>query len=177
MSLPRGVNAARRGVVAVSVAALVGGCGNGGSGAPVRDAGAVRNQVASLAAEVMDMAGVKGKTTEGAPPVDPDESSCDPDDVNSARRQVDQSWSLYGVGDGPLGPAMARLAAGLPKHGWKVLRNGPQEGTTAKDPEIEAVHAATGTSLDVVWEKGRPHEVALINFDVYSKCFRDSTGE
>jgi hypothetical protein len=166
--------AVRRGAVAVSVAALVAACGNSGPGTPDRDTGEVTLEVASLAAQVMDMAGVKGRTTEGAPPIDPDESSCDPDDMNSARRHVEQFWSLYGVGDGPLGPAMARLGAGLPKHGWKVLYNGPREGTAARDPEIEARHAATGTLLVVEWNRGRPHEEASIVFDVYSRCFRDS---
>lgn len=172
MSALRGMKSVRRTAVAASVMAVVAGCGNGGSGTPVRDAGEVTIEVASLAAEVKDMTGVKGETTEDAPPVDPDENSCDPDDTNSAKRQVEQSWSLYSAGDATLDPAMARLAAGLPKHGWKVLYHGPQKDTAARDPEIEAVHVATGTGLDVLQRRAHPHEEPLINFDVYSKCFR-----
>lgn len=154
--------------------ALVLAAGCGGPGTPQRDGSAVRGEVRGLSVAVMDLVGVKGKTTEEAPPALPDEGSCDPDDESSTKRQVSQSWSLYGVGDGPLGSAMNRLAAGLPKRGWKVVRNGP-DSSAEMNQEIQAVYTATKTQLDVTWERGEPREEPLMIFDVYSVCFHDDT--
>jgi hypothetical protein len=138
----------------------------------VRDPGAVTSQVADESRAVAGMVHVTGKTTEAAPPRGtPTNMSCDEDNEDSPERQMAQSWSLYGVDNTVLGKGMADLAAGLPKQGWKVVKNGP-DASMNRNQEIQATHLATETQIDVTWMKGLDGHEPLVHFDVYSPCFR-----
>lgn len=164
-----------RGALAVGVLVLAAGCGGGGGSGnlPLRDSHAVAGQVAELSTSVMGMTRVTGKTTPGAPPHGvPSDISCDVDDGNGPDRQMLQSWSLYGVGNGTLGTAMARLAADLPEQGWKVVRHGP-DSSANRNQEIVAVHVATKAKLDITWQRNLTHGEPLILFYISSSCFRE----
>jgi hypothetical protein len=164
---PRVVQAA----TVAGVLALAAGCG-GGASTPKHDPGDVKSQVADESGAVAGMTHVTGKTTEAAPPRGtPTDMSCDEDNEDSPDRQMAQSWSLYGVDNTTLGKGMADLAAGLPKQGWKVVKNGP-DSSRNRNQEIQATHLATKTQLEATWMKGLDGHEPLVHFDVYSDCFR-----
>lgn len=131
--------------------------------------------VLAQATAVMGMTHVTGKATGGAPPAYPTDLSCDEDDDNSPDREWLQMWSLYGVENDVLGKAMANLATDLPRHGWKVISNGP-DSSKARSQEIVAVHRATDTRLRATWHENLETRDPVLLFDVYSGCFHASAG-
>jgi hypothetical protein len=166
-----GARCAGAGVALAAVLATVAGCA-GGHGTPVRESQAVQNEVTTRSDAVLAMTQVKGKVTGGGST----EVSCHADDdANDPVRAVLDMWSLSGVDNAVLGKAMANLTAGLPRQGWKVLHNGP-DSSRNRNQEIQAVHTATRTQLDVTWMKGLDGHEPLITFDFDSPCFRTPDG-
>lgn len=134
----------------------------------------VEKEVGDLSSRVLDLSQVKGKVTEGGPVTYPCGTS---EEKKEGLRSVRHVWSVYGVDHDTLGKGMQNLAAQLPANGWKVVKNGPNAGTRAKTPEVFAVHETTHTQLEASWMDGSDGGEDLINFSVYSRCFKDTDPE
>ncbi|SHN32624.1 hypothetical protein [Actinacidiphila paucisporea] len=159
-----------RGAAVVGVLALAAGCG--GDGTPERDAATVRSEVMTQSAVVMDTAHVTGRQVGAFPPRStPTDLSCDDDNDDSPDRVLSQMWTVHSKDNTALGKGMANLAARLPGQGWKIVRNGP-DSSLSKNQQILATHLATKIQMDVTWEKNLRYGDPLIQFDVYSPCFR-----
>ncbi|MDD1057841.1 hypothetical protein NMG29_06300 [Streptomyces cocklensis] len=159
-----------KGGALAGVLALAAGCGGGGT--PERDSGAVSNEVATQSRAIMDMMQITGQLVGSSPPRGtPTDMSCDDDNDDSPERVMTQMWTLHAKDNTLLGKGMANLLAGLPKQGWKVVKNAP-DSSMNRNQEILATHLATKTQIDVTWEKNIQYGDPLIQFDVFSRCFR-----
>ncbi|MEW2137893.1 hypothetical protein AB0892_15030 [Streptomyces sp. NPDC005409] len=131
----------------------------------------METEVGDLSSRALDMTQVKGKVTEGGPVTYPCGTS---EEKKQGLRYVRHVWSVYGVDHDTLDKGMKNLAAQLPENGWKVVKNGPNPHTKAKTPEVFAVHEATHTQLEAQWLDSSDGGENLINFAVYSRCFKDT---
>ncbi|MFG2990160.1 hypothetical protein ACGFZK_12880 [Streptomyces sp. NPDC048257] len=131
----------------------------------------VEEEVGDLSSRALDMTQVKGKVTEGGPATYPCGTS---EEKKQGLRNVRHVWSVYGVDHDTLDKGMKNLAAQLPENGWKVVKNGPNLNTESKRIEVLAVHEATHTQLEARWMDGSGGGENLINFAVYSRCFKDT---
>ncbi|MEU4356990.1 hypothetical protein [Streptomyces virginiae] len=134
----------------------------------------VEKEVGDLSSRALDMTQVKGKVTDGGPATYPCGTS---EEKKQGLRNVRHVWSVYGVDHDALDTGMKNLAAQLPQNGWKVVKNGPNENTKAKTPEVLAVHEASHTQLEAQWMDSSDGGENLINFAVYSRCFKDTEPE
>ncbi|MFD9081065.1 hypothetical protein [Streptomyces erythrochromogenes] len=131
----------------------------------------VEKEVGDLSSRTLDMTQVKGKVTEGGPATYPCGSD---EEKKEGLRNVRHVWSVYGVDGDALDKGMQNLAAQLPGNGWKVVKNGPNENTESKRIEVLAVHEQTHTQLEAKRMDGSKGGENLINFAVYSRCFKDT---
>ncbi|MYT20037.1 hypothetical protein GTW69_07005 [Streptomyces sp. SID7760] len=131
----------------------------------------VEKEVGDLSGKALDLTQVKGKVTEGGPVTHPCGTG---GEKEKGLRSVRYVRSVYGVDHDTLGTGMRRLAEQLPANGWKVVKNGPNPHTKAKTPEVLAVHEATRTQLEASWMDASDGGENLINFSVYSRCFKDT---
>ncbi|MEU7730455.1 hypothetical protein AB0B78_35380 [Streptomyces sp. NPDC040724] len=131
----------------------------------------VEKEVGDLSSRALDMTQVKGKVTDGGPVTYPCGTS---EEKKKGLRYVRHVWSVYGVDHDTLDKGMKSLAGQLPENGWKVVKNGPNPNTKAKTPEVFAVHETTHTQLEARWMDSSDGGENLINFAVYSRCFRDT---
>ncbi|GHE58388.1 hypothetical protein CP980_19265 [Streptomyces vinaceus] len=133
----------------------------------------VEKEVGDLSSGALGLTRINGKVTEGGPAVSP----CGTSEEKKGLRSVRHVWSVYGVDHDALGQGMRSLAVQLPANGWKVVKNGPNPHTKAKTPEVFAVHETTRTQLEASWMDGSDGGEELINFSVYSECFKDTDPE
>ncbi|WP_145987753.1 hypothetical protein [Streptomyces hygroscopicus] len=135
----------------------------------VRKSRAVEEEVGTLSSRLLEMLKIKGKVTDLAPMA----SSCQVDDDDTEKyRSVRHSWSMYDVDNNALEKGMDNLAEQLPKQGWRVVKDGPDESRN-RNREILAVHTKTHTQMEATWMKGLDGHEPMISFAVYSRCFRD----
>ncbi|GLV73711.1 hypothetical protein [Streptomyces hygroscopicus] len=135
----------------------------------VRKSRAVEEEVGTLSSRLLEMLKIKGKVTDLAPMA----SSCQvSDDATKKYRSVRHPWSIYDVDNKTLEKGMNNLAAQLPKQGWRVVKDGPDESRN-RNREILAVHTKTHTQMEATWRKRPEGDDPLISFAVYSRCFRD----
>ncbi|MFD6230482.1 hypothetical protein ACFWFZ_26970 [Streptomyces sp. NPDC060232] len=131
----------------------------------------VEEEVGDLSSRALDMTQVKGKVTDGGPATYPCGTS---EEKKQGLRNVRHVWSVYGVDHDTLGKGMKNLAARLPENGWHIVRNGPNERTESKRIEVFAVHEQSHTQLEARWMDSSDGGENLINFAVYSRCFKDT---
>ncbi|GHJ29022.1 hypothetical protein TPA0910_34550 [Streptomyces hygroscopicus subsp. sporocinereus] len=135
----------------------------------VRKSRAVEEEVGTLSSRLLEMLKIKGKVTDLAPMA----SSCQVDDDDTEKyRSVRHPWSMYDVDNNALEKGMDNLAEQLPKQGWRVVKDGPDESRN-RNREILAVHTKTHTQMEATWMKGLDGHEPMISFAVYSRCFRD----
>ncbi|MFC9224622.1 hypothetical protein ACFT8W_28520 [Streptomyces hygroscopicus] len=135
----------------------------------VRKSRAVEEEVGTLSSRLLEMLKIKGKVTDLAPMA----SSCQVDDDDTEKyRSVRHPWSMYDVDNNALEKGMDNLAEQLPKRGWRVVKDGPDESRN-RNREILAVHTKTHTQMEATWMKGLDGHEPMISFAVYSRCFRD----
>ncbi|MFI9311541.1 hypothetical protein [Streptomyces triculaminicus] len=105
---------------------------NGHEKAAVMAVGQARGKTKEVSSQIYDMIGVReGKVTPAGPGV----SECreDPKRMYSMRH----TWSVYDVPMGELSRGFETLKQRLPSHGWKILKDGPND-SPAKTPELIA---------------------------------------
>ncbi|NKI41733.1 hypothetical protein [Streptomyces physcomitrii] len=137
-----------------------------------RSVQAVESEIAKLSSTVRDTLRIKARATESGPYADRCESA---GEESGKLYRVTHPWSAYGVGNEVLEQGMAHLREDLPRRGWKVVKVG-EDGSRNKNMQILAVHLRTRSQAEITWLKGLDGHEALIEVDVYSRCFRSERG-
>ncbi|MET8378440.1 hypothetical protein [Streptomyces microflavus] len=137
----------------------------------VDDVDAETKQISS---QILDIMAVKGTMSKSGPGV----STCEGADRGKLFL-MRHPWSLTGPSDAELMKAMTRLKEDLPKHGWKVVRYGPNS-SKAKSLELTADHVEKKFAVKVeFWEEnsgGDTNDPTLL-VNVVSACYQVPEGE
>ncbi len=127
-----------------------------------------------MSSQILDMMAVQGKSSQGGPGV----MSCSGKDRDKFFI-MKHPWSLTGTSDDELAQAMARLKEELPKHGWKIVKYGP-DTSPSKNLELTADHDEKKFGLNVsFWKKdsgGDKNPPALV-VNVVSGCYEVPEGK
>ncbi|MFI1187663.1 hypothetical protein [Streptomyces californicus] len=129
---------------------------------PVRVSSEVQDEVEKVSSSILDIISLKAKLTESGAMI----TSCD----GGAYRAY-HPWSLYGPPAKALGEVMDKLRGQLPKKGWKIVKDGPDE-TQVRSPQIIAESTDGKFSLDARFHDGRDGGPAQLEVGVQSACFR-----
>ncbi|WP_234426770.1 hypothetical protein [Streptomyces niger] len=134
----------------------------------VRSSDKVADETEKASSEILDLAGVKGKVTESGAFAMP----CAGYSSEKVYR-AHHPWSLYGLPFEELKKAFGRLRDGLPGHGWKIVKDGP-DGSPSKAPQIIANHKGGDFSVDIRLhdESKRSGKTSLLEVTVESACFK-----
>ncbi|MEU8996982.1 hypothetical protein AB0C95_19580 [Streptomyces caniferus] len=118
--------------------------------------------------EIRDLIGLKAKVTEPGSYDTP----CSGHPGGNVHRAV-HPWSVYDAPVDDMRKAMDRLRGDLPKHGWKIVKDGP-DGSPSKAPQIVANHEGGEFSVDIRLHDERKYGngPSLIEVTVESACFR-----
>lgn len=139
----------------------------------VRDPLSAEEEVNRISDRVRGWMGLKSKVTD----MEAAAGSCEAVDPDYTKYYVvNHPWSVHNVEEGSLAQAMQNLRERLPRHGWKITKDGKMN-SKAGDPEIVAVEPRTHHFLTVQWRRGLPGKVSeLISVDVDSRCYRAPKG-
>ncbi|MFI7311139.1 hypothetical protein [Streptomyces hygroscopicus] len=141
----------------------------------VRDTGSMEKKTEEMSSGILDIIALKkAKVTEPGP--DTLRCSAYPDDAGVHR--MHHPWSVYDVPFEDLSRGFERLRAELPRHGWKIVKDGP-DGSPAKTPQIVANSTRDHFSADIrlLDQRKHPDKTSLIEVTVVSDCFRDKKRE
>ncbi|MCZ1009180.1 hypothetical protein [Streptomyces lydicus] len=118
--------------------------------------------------EIRDLIGLKAKVT------DPGsyDTPCSGHPGGNVHRAV-HPWSVYDAPVDDMRMAMDRLRGDLPKHSWKIVKDG-HDGSPSKAPQIVANHEGGEFSVDIRLHDERKYgnRPPLIEVTVESACFR-----
>lgn len=137
--------------------------------AEVRDSTQVQEATQRVSSQVLDMIGLKGKVTEGAPlPLE-----CGGYDGKVER--MDHPWSIYDLPYEELEQAYNRMRTTLPAKGWKITMDGPDK-SIAKTPTLRAESAdgEFGVELQLMDNRKDKDPTSVLAVTVLSRCFQPS---
>ncbi|MEU2362725.1 hypothetical protein ABZ616_18625 [Streptomyces noursei] len=155
-------------ILAALACALMAGCsGMNENNLKFRDIEQVKGDVRKASSELLGIIGLKGKATEGGPLIAP--CSNYPEGVYRASHP----WSVYGIPVEEMEKAMDRLRTGLPKNGWKIVKDG-KDRSPSKSPQIVANSKGDEFSVDIRLHDERKYgsDPSLIEVTVESACFK-----
>lgn len=135
----------------------------------VRDGEAVKTQVEQASSRILEIMELKGKVTDtGAMTV-----RCADYDPGEEVYRARHPWSVYQVPVSDMEKAMDRLRDGLPKKGWKIVKDGVDD-SPAKSPQIVAESKGQEYAVDVrlLDERKYGDDPSFIEVTVQSACYR-----
>ncbi|MEW2291951.1 hypothetical protein ABZ719_04455 [Streptomyces sp. NPDC006743] len=145
-----------------------------GAGHPTLDVDQARARAKAVSSSIYEMIGMRSaKVTEPGPNI----AACDEDPDHLYKTA--HPWSVYGVSEDELKAGFQRLREELPKHGWKIVQDGPEK-SEARSPALTAdsgkdrfsVHAVLMVSTPT-----NPHEKdPLLSVNIVSGCWRAPEG-
>ncbi|WP_448330728.1 hypothetical protein [Streptomyces sp. DSM 41534] len=141
----------------------------------VRDVGSMEKKTEKMSSTILDIIGLrKAKVTEPGPGTLPCSKYAD----DSGVQRMHHPWSVYDVPFDDLSRGFERLRTELPKHDWKIIKDGP-DGSPAKTPQIVANFSRDHFSADIrlLDQRKHPDKTSLIEVTVVSDCFRDTAHE
>ncbi|MFF0745560.1 hypothetical protein ACFYVL_34680 [Streptomyces sp. NPDC004111] len=125
--------------------------------------------VEKVSSEIYDLLGVKGKASENSAGV----TGCEGKDPKTYFR-VFHPWSFKAAAVSDQAKAMERLKSELPKHGWKIVRYGPNNSKN-KSVTLTADHDEKKVSVKVTnMEKG---DAPMLSLDLVSGCYKVPDGK
>ncbi|MFH9299088.1 hypothetical protein [Streptomyces sp. NPDC017520] len=133
-----------------------------GADAPVRVSSEVQDEVEKVSSSILEILSLKAKRTEVGAMISP----CEGGTV-----RAHHPWGVYGPPAEKLEEAMGRLRSQLPKGGWKIVMDGPDD-SRAKSPQIVADSADGKFSVDARFHGGQNDDPAQLEVTVQSACFR-----
>ena len=134
---------------------------------PLRNLEKVTEDTSKASSEILKIIDLKGKVTKPGPLPAP----CSGYSTKAYR--TSHPWSVYDVPVTQMREAMDRLRRGLPKNGWKIVKDGTDR-SPSKSPEIVANSKGDEFSVKVrllAEPAGSPH-TSLIEVTVESACFK-----
>ncbi|WP_098898803.1 hypothetical protein [Streptomyces sp. st77] len=134
--------------------------------APVRTSSEVQDEVEKVSSSILEILSLKAKITEAGAMISP---------CKEGAYRAHHPWGLYGPSAKELGDAMDRLRSQLPKKGWKIVKDGPDD-SQAKSPQIVADSTDGKFSVDARFHDRRSDDPAQLEVTVQSACFRPKTG-
>lgn len=134
----------------------------------VRGIAKIKEDTKKSSREILDLIDLKGKVTEPGPYDTP----CSGHSGGNVYRAV-HPWSVYDVPVDDMRKSMDRLRRDLPRHGWKIVKDGP-DGSPSKAPQIVANHEGGEFSVDIRLHDERKYgnKPSLIEVTVESACFK-----
>ncbi|KUO02043.1 hypothetical protein [Streptomyces caeruleatus] len=135
----------------------------------VRDGDTVKAETEQASSQILEMMALKGKVTDtGAMAM-----GCTDDDSDEEVYRARHSWSVYQVPVADMEKAMNRVRDGLPKKGWKIVKDGVDD-SPAKSPQIIAESKGKEFAVDVRLYDERKYSdnPSLIKVAVESACYR-----
>ncbi|MFF6811391.1 hypothetical protein ACFZAG_16080 [Streptomyces sp. NPDC012403] len=135
----------------------------------VRDGEEVKAEVEQTSSRILEIMALKGKMTDTRAMT----VRCTDYDSDEEVYRARHPWSVYQVPVPSLEEAMDRLREGLPKDGWKIVKDGV-DGSRAKTPQIVAESKGKEYSVDLrlLDERKYGDDPSLIEVTVVSACYR-----
>lgn len=133
--------------------------------APVRASSEVQDEVEKVSGSILEILSLKAKATEAGAMISP----CEGELIGR---------TIPGASTAPaedLEEAMDRLRSQLPKKGWKIVKDGPDD-SRAKSPQIVADSADGKFSVDARFHGRQSNDPAQLEVTVQSACFRPESG-
>lgn len=131
-----------------------------------------KDQVNEISSRILDWMGVKGKLTESGAAA----TICEAIDPDFKEYYlIHHPWSVYGLKVDSFQQAMENLREELPKHGWKITRDGHTD-SIARNPEITAVDEKSHHIVTIEWTKNRSNPKQILFVNVNSRCYRAPEG-
>ncbi|MEU9982551.1 hypothetical protein [Streptomyces sp. NPDC050856] len=127
-----------------------------------------------MSSQILDLIAVKGKTSQGGPGV----MSCEGKDRDRFFI-MNHPWSLTASTDEELARAMARLKEELPRHGWKIVRYGP-DTSPSKNLELVADNDERKFGLNIAFwkqDRGGDKNPPSLIVNVVSGCYQVPEGQ
>ncbi|MFD9882330.1 hypothetical protein ACFWZT_12800 [Streptomyces alboflavus] len=118
---------------------------------------------------IYDLIGVKGRASDSQPGV----MECAGRDAKTHFR-VFHPWSFYPESAKDLDRALERLKSELPKHGWKIVKYGPDTSKN-KNLKLVADNDERKASVDIV--KMAKNDPPKLSLTVVSGCYRVPDGQ
>ncbi|MFB8138346.1 hypothetical protein [Streptomyces parvus] len=129
---------------------------------PVRSNSEVQDEAEEISSSILEILSLKAKVTESGAMISP----CEEGDY-----RAHHPWGVYGPAAKDLVEAMDRLRSQLPKKGWKIVKDGPDD-SQAKSPQIVADSTDGEFSVDVRFHDRQNDDPAQLEVAVQSACFR-----
>ncbi|MER6022248.1 hypothetical protein [Streptomyces anulatus] len=148
---------------------LLSGCSGmneNGADAPVRASSEVQDEVEKVSSSILEILSLKAKMTEAGAMISPCEGGM---------VRAHHPWGIYGPPAEKLEEAMERLRGQLPKKGWKIVKDGPDD-SQGKGPQIVADSADGKFSVDARFHGRQSDDPAQLEVTVQSACFRPEAG-
>ncbi|MFD5343351.1 hypothetical protein [Streptomyces anulatus] len=137
-----------------------------GADAPVRASSEVQDEVEKVSSSILEILSLKAKMTEAGAMISPCEGGV---------VRAHHPWGIYGPPAEKLEGAMERLRGQLPKKGWKIVKDGPDD-SQGKSPQIVADSADGEFSVDARFHGRQSDDPAQLEVTVQSACFRPEAG-
>ncbi|MFJ2088705.1 hypothetical protein ACIOEW_05495 [Streptomyces sp. NPDC087901] len=133
-----------------------------------RDKDTVKADAERASSQILELIDIKGTVTEPGAMTMPC-SGYDSAEVYRARHP----WSIYKAPFTDMQKAMNRLRVGLPKDGWKIVKDGPDR-SQGKSPQIIAESEGRELAIDVRLHKEVKAENSppMLELTVESRCYR-----
>ncbi|MFJ8250134.1 hypothetical protein [Streptomyces sp. NPDC094466] len=130
--------------------------------APVRASSEVQDEVEKVSSSILEILSLRAKTTEAGAMISPCEEGT---------FRAHHPWGVYGPPAEKLEEAMGRLRSQLPKEGWKIVKDGPDD-SQGRSPQIVADSADGKFSVDARFHGKQSDAPAQLEVTVQSACFR-----
>ncbi|MFE1172139.1 hypothetical protein [Streptomyces sp. NPDC058773] len=132
-----------------------------------RDGKEIKESAKNTSREILDLLDLKGKATEPGPFTMPCAG------YSGGAYRAHHPWSLYDVPVDEMEQAIDRLRKGLPRKGWKIVKDG-FDGSPSKAPQIVANSKDGEISVDIRLHDERKYgkDPSLIEVTVESACFK-----
>ncbi|NED93351.1 hypothetical protein G3I76_76600 [Streptomyces sp. SID11233] len=134
-----------------------------------RDSDTVKTDTERASSRILEMLDIKGEATEPGAMTLPCSGYDSAEEVYRARHP----WGIYKVPFTDMQKAMNRLRVGLPKDGWKIIKDG-RDGTQGNSPQIIAESKGREFAVDVRLHKEVKAENSppMLEVTVESRCYR-----
>lgn len=130
---------------------------------------AAADRMEKTSSGIYELIGVKGRASESQPGV----MDCAGKDTKTHFR-IFHPWSFYPASASDLDRALERLKSELPKHGWKIVKYGPD---TSKNKNIKLVADNDEKKASVNIVKMAKNDPPKLSLTVVSGCYRVPDGQ
>lgn len=143
----------------------------GKKAAEVRDRTQMQEGTQKTSSHILDMIALKGKVAKPGPGPLP----CDDYEPEGKVLRMRHDWSLYDLPFEDLEKAYATLRTALPKNGWKITSDGPDE-SKAKTPTMRANSPDEdfAVELQLMDNRSEKDPTSVLAVTVVSRCFQSA---